>query len=260
MALEPHQICLVSGIGQAAKLPHYLNCNFFNGLHGRAIPAALGIKAVNTGITTIVVTGDGDCYGEGGNHLIHAFRRNPDITIVVHNNEIYALTKGQMAPTTAEGILTTLPKRNVPYPPLNMLAVAISQHCGFVARAYAGERDHLATLLQQAIKYNGLSLIEIIQPCITWGEHPLDWYKEKIHRLDEDYDASDPTAALKFVMNPKNRLATGILFQMKPRPTFGSWFRGRHTDQPLFKSPFMMIEDMKEILLHFNNKTHLYDD
>jgi len=100
---QPHACCLVSGIGQAAKLPHYLNCNFFNGLHGRAIPAALGIHVANPHLTTIVVTGEGDCYGEGGNHFLHALRRNPDITVVVHNNGFYALTKGQASPTTTIG-------------------------------------------------------------------------------------------------------------------------------------------------------------
>lgn len=99
----PDQVCLISGIGQAAKLPHYLKCNFFNGLHGRPIPVALGVQTANPDLTTVVVTGDGDCYGEGGNHFIHALRRNPDITVVVHNNEIYALTKGQASPTTPQG-------------------------------------------------------------------------------------------------------------------------------------------------------------
>ncbi len=100
---NPDDICLVSGIGQAAKLPHYLNCNFFNGLHGRALPVATAINAVNPDLTTVVVTGEGDCYGEGGNHFLHSLRRNPDITLVVHNNEIYALTKGQASPTTQKG-------------------------------------------------------------------------------------------------------------------------------------------------------------
>ncbi|MCK5734283.1 MAG: 2-oxoacid ferredoxin oxidoreductase, partial [Candidatus Latescibacteria bacterium] len=91
----PEEVCLVSGIGQAAKLPHYLKCHFFNGLHGRSLPVAVAVNAVNPDLTTIVTTGDGDCYGEGGNHFLHTIRRNPNITLIVHNNQIYGLTKGQ---------------------------------------------------------------------------------------------------------------------------------------------------------------------
>ncbi|MFA5096646.1 MAG: thiamine pyrophosphate-dependent enzyme, partial [Candidatus Omnitrophota bacterium] len=110
---EPRDILLVSGIGQAAKLPHYLRCNCFNGLHGRAIPAAVGAKIANRALTVIVTTGDGDCYGEGGNHLIHNIRRNADITVIVHNNQIYGLTKGQASPTTDLGYQTRVQANGV---------------------------------------------------------------------------------------------------------------------------------------------------
>jgi 2-oxoglutarate ferredoxin oxidoreductase subunit beta len=163
---SPHQICLVSGIGQAAKLPHYLHCNFFNGLHGRAVPAAIGIQAANPELTTMVVTGDGDCYGEGGNHFLHALRRNPDITVVAHNNEIYALTKGQASPTTPEGEKRSIQSKGVHIMPLNMPAVAIIHGCGFVARGFAGDPDHLKDLLVAAVQHRGLSYIDVIQPCI----------------------------------------------------------------------------------------------
>jgi len=100
---QPKDILLVSGIGQAAKLPHYAGCNCFNGLHGRALPAAVAAKIANRELTVIVTTGDGDCYGEGGNHFLHNIRRNVDITVVVCNNQIYGLTKGQASPTTDQG-------------------------------------------------------------------------------------------------------------------------------------------------------------
>jgi len=163
---EPHEVCLVSGIGQAAKLPHYLKCNFFNGLHGRAIPVALGIHVANPQLTTIVVTGDGDCYGEGGNHFIHAIRRNPDITVVVHNNEIYALTKGQASPTTRQGEKRTIQVKGVDIAPLNMLSIAIIHDCTFVARGFAGDIDHLKGLVTEAVNHTGMSYVDVIQPCI----------------------------------------------------------------------------------------------
>ncbi len=251
MGKKPHEVCLVSGIGQAAKLPHYLRCNFFNGLHGRAIPVATGIHAVNPRLTTIVVTGDGDCYGEGGNHFLHALRRNPDLTIVVHINEIYALTKGQAAPTTPMGQRTSLPDRETPYPPLNMLAVAISQNTGFVARGYAGNQKHLADLLRQAVMHPGLSLIEVIQPCITWGDKPLSWYKARVSAITDGYDASDQAAALRRVLDPAHAYDIGILYQAQRSPLFGEWFRRQHHDKPLYDAPMIGKQEMARMLKRY---------
>lgn len=229
----PHQVCLVSGIGQAAKLPHYLQCNFFNGLHGRAIPVALGIHAVNPDLTTMVVTGDGDGYGEGGNHFIHALRRNPDITIVVHNNEIYALTKGQASPTTPRGEKRALQTRGVEGLPLNMPAIAILHGCGFVARGFAGKVDHLTDILVKAVRHRGLSYVDVIQPCITWGTHPVSWYKERVSPLGQDYDPSDREAALRAVMNAGEEIPIGILYKAAPATVFADRFREKVVKGPL---------------------------
>jgi 2-oxoglutarate ferredoxin oxidoreductase subunit beta len=230
----PHEVCLVSGIGQAAKLPHYLKCNFFNGLHGRAIPVALGIHVANPELTTIVVTGDGDCYGEGGNHFIHTLRRNPNMTVVVHNNEIYALTKGQASPTTPPGEKRTLQIKGVEIAPLNMPAIAIIHDCTFVARGFAGEVDHLKDLLVEAVKHPGLSCVDVIQPCITWGTHPLSWYRERIYKLGDEYDPGNPEAALEKVKEWGDRMPIGILYRTAPRQIFGDRFRRTVTDRPLF--------------------------
>jgi 2-oxoglutarate ferredoxin oxidoreductase subunit beta len=230
---SPHQICLVSGIGQAAKLPHYLHCNFFNGLHGRAVPAAIGIQAANPELTTMVVTGDGDCYGEGGNHFLHALRRNPDITVVAHNNEIYALTKGQASPTTPEGEKRSIQSKGVQIMPLNMPAVAIIHGCGFVARGFAGDPDHLKDLLVAAVQHRGLSYIDVIQPCITWGTRPFSWYKDRVQRLDEAYDPSDQSRALKKATEYNEKIPIGVLFQTSERKVFGHRFRKTVTERPL---------------------------
>jgi 2-oxoglutarate ferredoxin oxidoreductase subunit beta len=225
LELSPDRVCLVSGIGQAAKLPHYLKCNFFNGLHGRALPAALGIHIANPKLKTIVVTGDGDCYGEGGNHFIHMLRRNPDITIVVHNNEIYALTKGQASPTTPQGEKRSLQVKGVEIAPINMLGAAILHHCGFVARGFAGDMDHLKELLTAAIQYPGLSVLEIMQPCITWGTHPVKWYRERVYHLGDNHDPRSRSAALELTEIGTDRIPIGIYYQGPPRPTFGGRFR-----------------------------------
>ncbi len=250
MDLAPHRICMVSGIGQAAKLPHYLRCNFFNGLHGRALPVAVGVWTANPKLTTIVSTGDGDCYGEGGNHFLHTLRRNPNITVVIHNNEIYALTKGQASPTTPEGERRTLQIRGVEASPLNMPAVAVLHDCTFVARGFAGDVDHLKNLLVAAVKHPGLSLVDVIQPCITWGTRPVQWYKERVRKLGRDHDPRDRDAALKAALGKENEFPIGILYRTEPRPVFGRGFREAVTDGPLCEAP-PNREGIQEILSSF---------
>jgi 2-oxoglutarate ferredoxin oxidoreductase subunit beta len=122
LGIDPTQLVMVSGIGQAAKMPHYLKANFFNGLHGRALPPATAIKAANPKLTVIAESGDGDMYGEGGNHFIHCIRRNPNITNIVHDNMVYGLTKGQASPTSRRGFKTPVQVAGVILEPFNPLA------------------------------------------------------------------------------------------------------------------------------------------
>ena len=143
LGLSPNEVVMVSGIGQAAKTPHYLKANVFNGLHGRALPPAQAIKIVNKKLNVIVVSGDGDTYGEGGNHFLHNIRRNVDIVQLVNNNQIYGLTKGQASPTTARGQTTSMQFEGTYTDPLNPLAVAIAAGATFVARSFSGEKEHL---------------------------------------------------------------------------------------------------------------------
>ena len=250
---SPHQVCLVSGIGQAAKLPHYLQCNFFNGLHGRALPAAIGINAANPQLTTLVVTGDGDCYGEGGNHFLHALRRNPDITVVVHNNEIYALTKGQASPTTPAGEKRSIQAKGVQITPLNMPAVAILHGCGFVARGFAGEPEHLKDLLVAAVRHRGLSYIDVIQPCITWGTRPFSWYKDRVQRLDDDYDPADQSQALEKAMGMSEKMPIGVLYQAAERNVFGHRFREIVDRRTLPELDPIDAEEIKSLLQGFRS-------
>ncbi len=116
--IDRRNLVLVSGIGQAAKLPHYTRANVFNGLHGRALPAATGIKVANHKLEVVITSGDGDMYGEGGNHLIHAFRRNVGVKVFVHNNQVYGLTKGQASPTSDLGFATKIQTHGVILQPL----------------------------------------------------------------------------------------------------------------------------------------------
>ena len=194
---------------------------------------ATGVHVANPDLLTVVVTGDGDCYGEGGNHFLHALRRNPDITVVVHNNEIYALTKGQASPTTPLGEKRALKSRGVDVPPLNMPAVAVVHGCGFVARSFAGDRDHLREVLVQAMTYRGFSYVEVIQPCITWGTHPVQWYKDRIRGLPDGYDAGDRESALRLLMKGSEEIPIGILYKGEVRETFGHRYRDEVWSRPL---------------------------
>ena len=183
--LNPEEVLMVSGIGQAAKTPHFMKCNMFHGLHGRALPVALGAKIANHDLKIIVNSGDGDCYGEGGNHFMHAIRRNTDLTLLVHNNQVYGLTKGQASPTSAYGMITTMQTQGVISDPLNGPLVALALGAGFVARGFAGNISHLSDLIQQAMRHKGFSLIDIMQPCVSFNKvNTYEWYKQRIYELD----------------------------------------------------------------------------
>ena len=237
LGLEPHQFTIVSGIGQAAKLPHYLRCNTFNGLHGRSLPVATGLKLANHEMTVIAVAGDGDCYGEGGNHLLHAIRRNIGIKLFVHDNQIYGLTKGQASPTSMEGIKTKNQPLGVFSEQFNPLAFAIALDCSFVARGFAGDTEHLKVLIKEAIGHDGFSLVDILQPCVTFNKiNTFEWYRQRVYHLEAEYNPADRVEAFKRSLEWGDRIPLGILFKNN-RPAYEK----RMTiieDKPLVRQPF----------------------
>jgi len=214
----PKDILLVSGIGQAAKLPHYIRCNCFNGLHGRAIPPAVAAKIVNRNLTVIVTTGDGDCYGEGGNHFIHNIRRNVDITVIVHNNQIYGLTKGQASPTTDLGYETKVQVNGVILEPMHPLEMAIALGCGFVARGYSADSEYLSGLIVEGIRHKGFSLIDVLQPCVTFNKkNTYEWYAKRIYKINEDksYNPQDKMAAFQKASEWQDKIPIGIIYRQE---------------------------------------------
>lgn len=222
--LEPHQALFVSGIGQAAKAPHYLNANVFNGLHGRSLPVATGAKLANPRLTVIVESGDGCNYGEGGNHFLAAIRRNIDLTLLVHNNQVYGLTKGQASPTSEEGFVTKVQPGGVASSPFNPVAVAVAMHAGFVARAFAGLPDHLSDLIRQAIAHPGFSLIDVLQPCVSFNKvNTFAWYKKRCYWLSPDYDPTDWGAAIKVAGQWGEQIPLGVIYR-NDRPPFEKHF------------------------------------
>ncbi|MCF6466005.1 2-oxoacid:ferredoxin oxidoreductase subunit beta [Clostridium sp. Cult2] len=216
LGLAPHEVVISSGIGQAAKMPHYIKVNGFNGLHGRALPPAIGMKMANKDLKVIVESGDGDTYGEGGNHFIHTIRRNIDIAHFVHDNQIYGLTKGQASPTTSIGQKTTLQFDGVKVEPLQPLALALTMGAGFVARGFSGDIPHLVEIMKEAINYKGYALVDIFQPCVVWNKvNTFAWYKEKTYHLPEDYDYTDKEAAFKKAMEFGDKIPIGILYKVE---------------------------------------------
>jgi 2-oxoglutarate ferredoxin oxidoreductase subunit beta len=219
LELRPENLVMVSGIGQAAKIPHYLRCNFFNGLHGRALPPATAIKAANPGLTVIAESGDGDMYGEGGNHFIHTIRRNPDITNIVHNNMVYGLTKGQASPTSQPGFKTPVQINGVKNDPFNPLAVALALDASFVARAFVGDAAQTKEIIKKAISHRGYALVDLFQPCVSFNRHnTYQWFKDHIYYLDDSYNPSDRVAAFARAIET-DKLPLGV-FYINPKPTF----------------------------------------
>ena len=217
--VKPENLVMVSGIGQAAKIPHYLRCNFFNGMHGRALPPATAIKAVNQGLTVIAESGDGDMYGEGGNHFLHTIRRNPDITNIVHNNMVYGLTKGQASPTSERGFQTSAQISGVTNEPFNPIAVALALDASFVARAFAGDAAQTKEILKKAISYRGYALVDVLQPCVSFNKlNTYQWFKEHTYYLDESYDPTNRVAAFSKAIETE-KLPLGI-FYIHPKQTF----------------------------------------
>lgn len=212
--LAPHQILFVSGIGQAAKAPHYLKANVFNGLHGRSLPVATGAKLANPDLHVIVESGDGCHYGEGGNHFLAALRRNIDVTLLVHDNQVYGLTKGQASPTSPDGFVTKAQPAGVMSSPFNPVAVAVGMRAGFVARGFSGHVDHLADLIRQAMEYRGLSLVDILQPCVSFNKvNTFAWYKQRCRFLPDDYDPTNWIEAMQTAHEWGERIPLGVIYR-----------------------------------------------
>ncbi len=220
LSLPPEQVLLISGIGQAAKTPHFLNCNFFHGLHGRALPVATGAKMANQDLNILVHMGDGDCYGEGGNHLLAAMRRNLDVTLLVHNNMVYGLTKGQASPTSEHGFATKAQPFGAISDAMNPIALALSQGVGFVARGYCGEKDHLSRLIQAGMEYPGFSLIDILQVCVSFNPvNTYSYYNQRIYRLEEAAHATDDWhGAMDLAWQWGEQIPVGLFYQKETTP------------------------------------------
>lgn len=221
LGLEPNQVLFVSGVGQAAKAPHYIKGNVLNTLHGRTLPTATGAKLANAELTVFAEGGDGDGYAEGGNHFLHAVRKNVDITYFVHDNQVFGLTKGQASPRSDAGLVTGTTPQGVAMEAFNPLATAITLNGGFVARSFSGNKQHLVKTIQAAVQHKGFSLIDILQPCVTFNKvNTFQWYRSRVYDLNEDssYDPTDREAAWKRSWEWGDKIPIGVFYQVE-RPT-----------------------------------------
>ena len=228
---------LVAGIGCHGHLINFIKLTSFEGLHGRAIPIATGIKIANNRLNVFVVTGDGDCLGEGGNHFIHACRRNHDLTILLHDNALYSLTTGQTSPTTSHGVKTkSTPQGNLDEP-FSPLALAIASGATFAARAYSGDMQKLTDLMIKANEHKGLSVIDILQPCVTFNKQLTnDFFRENTYYLPEDYDPSNKEKAFAKALEwTEKQIPLGIIYEVE-KPSYESQIP-QIQEKPLITDP-----------------------
>jgi len=234
--IDPKKLVISAGIGQAAKTSQYINTNCFNGLHGRALSVACGMKASNPELIVVAEGGDGDMYGEGGNHFIHTIRRNVDIVNIVHNNMVYGLTLGQASPTSQKGSKTSLQLDGVFLEPFNPIAVAISLGASFVARAFSGDMKKLKEILKEAVNHKGYALIDVFHPCVSFNKiNTFKWFKNNTYYVDESFDYTDKIAAIKKAFET-DKFPLGIIYKNGKKKTFSENLNAYKNDKsPLFK-------------------------
>jgi len=223
LEIQPHEVVIYSGIGQAAKLPLYMKCNTLNGLHGRTLCYVTGSQFANHTIKTIAVGGDGDGFAEGGNHFLHVIRRNPDVAYFAHNNQVYRLTKGQASPTSDAGFVTKIQTHGVISLPLKPLALAIAQDCSFVARSFSGDPEHLHEMMVAALKHQGgFALLDILQPCVSFNRvNTFRWYKDRVRPVGGSHDPFDRKAAMELALGWGDEIPVGMIYRSN-RPSFES--------------------------------------
>ena len=220
LQLQPDKMAVIFGIGCSGNMNDFLWANSFHALHGRAIPNAVGVKIANHKLPVLVIAGDGDTYGEGGNHLLHAARGNHDITVIVHDNRVYGLTTGQVAPTALKGTKSKSTPQGLIEVPVNPLALALTQGATFVAQGFSQDMAHLTDMITSGINHRGFSLINVFQPCVTFNPaNGYSFYRERVYKLAEDYDRSNLRLALDKSLELEDKIPIGIIYKIE-RPVY----------------------------------------
>ncbi len=220
--IKRENVVTVTGIGCHAKIYDYLDLSGFYGLHGRVLPVGLGMKIGNPGLTVIGFGGDGDTYAEGVAHFVHACRYNADLTMIVHNNQVFALTTGQATPTTEEGFAGRSTPSGIKEPPLNPIALALVSGASFVARGSASEVEHLKEIIKKAVLHQGFAFIDVLQPCLAYHD-TTQFFKKHCYKLEKDSypftEALEKALEWDYSLDQKAKIPLGIFYQEK-RPIF----------------------------------------
>ena len=216
--VEEHNVTAVSGIGCGSKITDYLNMNTFTALHGRELPTMTGVKCANPSLMVFGFTGDGSTYDEGVAHLVHAARRNSDINLFVHDNQLFALTTGQATPTSPKGFKGRSTPSGSIEEPMNPLLTVLSLGATFVARADSLDMENTKKVMQAAARHKGFSFVDIVQPCISLFD-TREEYKDKLYQIDESHPTDDFDEAIKKVQERGDKIPLGIFYSVE-RPTF----------------------------------------
>ncbi|MDR3685526.1 MAG: 2-oxoacid:ferredoxin oxidoreductase subunit beta [Coriobacteriia bacterium] len=228
---QKNEFSVVWGIGCHGNGADFLDVQGMHALHGRAVPPATALRLTRPDLKVIVEMGDGDGYGIGLGHFVHALRRNPDLTIIAHDNQIYGLTTGQASPTTEHLMPTVSTPTGVLEQPVNPIGLALAQDATFVARGFAGDIPHLTELYKQALTHKGLAIVDVMQPCVTWNHlNTFQWFRERVYKLEESgWDTSDRAAAFNLSMTtfhdltctPEQcKIPIGVFYKREGVPTY----------------------------------------
>jgi 2-oxoglutarate ferredoxin oxidoreductase subunit beta len=250
LGIGPDDGLIVYGIGCHGNMNNWMRIYGIVGLHGRALPVAQGAKLANHKLPVIVISGDGDCLGEGGNHFIHAAKRNTDVTVIIYDNQVYALTTGQASPTAKQGFKTKSTPQGVVDEPINPLTLAIVSGATFVARGFAGDAPGLTQLLVSAIQHKGFSVVDVLQPCVTFDRiHTYAWYRQRLYTLEsQGYKPDNKLLALEKAMEWGDKISLGIFYR-EEKPT-SEEREPALSDKPLVDLP-LGVFNLEELLDEF---------
>ena len=254
LQLDPDNTVIVSGIGCSSSMPHDFKCYGIHGIHGRALPIAEGVKLANSELNVVVVGGDGDGYGIGLQHLIHAARRNMNITYIIMDNEIYGLTTGQASPTSSFGQKTKSTPFGVIEKPINPMSLLIASGASYVARGFSGDPSHLAELIKNGINHKGFSVIDIESPCVSFNKlNTFEWARRVVYKI-EDHDPKDLSKAMEkafeFELNP-DKLSIGLLYE-SDRKTYEELEVELKGNKVLAKQDMLNVDDILSFLDEYN--------
>ena len=221
LAIPPHNVVIVSGIGCSSNLPHFLSSYGFHGIHGRALPVAEGIRWANHGLTVIGTGGDGDGFGIGAGHFVHSMRRNVDLTYVTMDNQIYGLTTGQASPTSTMGQKTKSTPTGVIERPIDPISLALASGATYVARGFSGDVKQLVDLVAGGIQHKGFAFVDVFSPCVTYNKlNTFDFFRQRVYKLESaGHDPTDIVAAWARSLEWGDKIPIGLFYRTE-RPTY----------------------------------------